>query len=119
MSRRIWGIALTAAAFLILVTAGFLYYRHDAVIPPEEQSGTEFVEEPSAHWTAEQAEGYQIVLVDDDNYVSVYQLPSGEIYEYTDVIMDVLPSELQEEIRSGKYLKNEEELYNFLENYTS
>lgn len=133
MSRRIWGIALTAAAFLILVTAGFLYYRHDAVIPPEEQSGTEFVEEPSAHWTAEQeeepsadlmtveaaAEGYQFVLVDDDNYVSVYQLPSGEIYEYTDVIMDVLPSELQEEIRSGKYLKNEEELYNFLENYTS
>jgi hypothetical protein len=31
----------------------------------------------------------------------------------------VLPTDLQEEIQDGKYLKNEEELYNFLENYTS
>jgi len=58
-------------------------------------------------------------LVNNDNYVTVYQLPENEIYEYTDVIMDVLPAELQEEIRQGKYLRNEEELYNFLENYTS
>ena len=35
------------------------------------------------------------------------------------LILDVLPEELQEEIREGKYLKGEEELYNFLENYTS
>ncbi len=37
----------------------------------------------------------------------------------TDVIMEILPAALQEEIHEGKYLKNEEELYNFLENYTS
>ena len=53
------------------------------------------------------------------DYVTVYRLPEDEIYEYTDVILDVLPEELQEEIRQGKYLRNEEELYNFLENYTS
>ena len=46
-------------------------------------------------------------------------LPADEIYEYTDVIMEILPAALQEEIHEGKYLKNEEELYNFLENYTS
>ena len=51
--------------------------------------------------------------------MAVYKLPENEIYEYTDVILDVLPEELREEIREGKYLKGEEELYNFLENYTS
>ena len=66
-----------------------------------------------------QAEEYQFVLVNNNNYVAVYKLPENEIYEYTDVILDVLPEELQEEIREGKYLKGEEELYNFLENYTS
>ena len=34
-------------------------------------------------------------------------------------LVEMLPAELQEEIRQGKYLRNEEELYNFLENYTS
>ncbi len=37
----------------------------------------------------------------------------------SDVILEILPEGLQEEILEGKYLKNEEELYNFLENYTS
>ena len=64
-------------------------------------------------------ETYEYVLVDHNNYVAVYQLPERTIYEYTDVIMDVLPEETKEEIRRGKYLRNEEELYNFLENYTS
>ena len=64
-------------------------------------------------------ESYQFVLVDNNDYVTVYSLPENVVYEYTDVIMDILPIELQEEIRQGKFLKNEEELYNFLENYTS
>ena len=64
-------------------------------------------------------DGYEFILVNHDDYVTVYRLPENVVYEYTDVIMDVLPFELQEEIRDGKFLKTEEELYNFLENYTS
>ena len=30
-----------------------------------------------------------------------------------------LPEDVQKEVQHGKYIKNEEELYNFLENYTS
>ena len=56
-------------------------------------------------------------LISETYYLE--KLPENEIYEYTDVILDVLPEELREEIREGKYLKGEEELYNFLENYTS
>lgn len=142
MSKRVWGICLSVFALLIMGMIVFWYFGRDASTPPEEQRGTELVEmlpartspdqvsssesrtkeQSSAEETDEpvsEAEAYQFILVDNDNYVAVYQLPENEIYEYTDVIMDVLPAGLQEEIRRGKYLRNEEELYNFLENYTS
>lgn len=143
MSRRIWGVLLTVLALIMIISLMSWYFLRDTSTPPEEQRGTELVEmmpvesrpehvngqlalkrsaEQSIENTAaadDTAAGYQFKLVNDNNYVTVYQLPENELYEYTDVIMDVLPVELQEEIQHGKYLKNEEELYNFLENYTS
>lgn len=139
MTRRIWGITLTLLALAVIAAAAFWYVRKDAVTPPEEQKGTELVEMLPAETSPGQAvqednhefsppepeeeeflaDGYEYLLRNHDGYVAVYQLPENEIYEYTDVIMDVLPAGLQEEIHDGKYLKNEEELYNFLENYTS
>lgn len=143
MSKRIWGIFLSVFALCITAALSFWYFGRDTSTPPEEQRGTELVEmlptdsgpdqisaaggipghqsqgdteEPAAETNTE---AYEFVLVNNDNYVAVYRLPENEIYEYTDVIMDVLPAELQEEIQRGKYLKNEAELYNFLENYTS
>lgn len=143
MSKRKLGITLTALALVILAVVGtFWYTGRNKVTPPEEQRGTELVEmmpaeirpdqvaqtEESAKNQGEDEDSspeesdsseYEFVLVNNNNYVTVYRLPENEIYEYTDVIMDVLPVELQEEIQQGKYLRNEEELYNFLENYTS
>ena len=147
MSKKIWGFCLSAFALLILtVVFSFWYFGRDTSIPPGEQKGTELVEmipaktapdqvssspedkkqeslipEPEKEAAIEAADTnvYEFVLVNHDEYVTVYRLPENEVYEYTDVILDVLPLGLQEEIRQGKYLKNEEELYNFLENYTS
>ena len=75
---------------------------------------------PTAEETGvDSSDQYEFLLVDHNDYVAVYQLPEREIYEYTDVIMEVLPEDVQKEVQHGKYIKNEEELYNFLENYTS
>lgn len=125
-------LAVAAVAAAVIFIGVFLTVQRSS-IPQKEQKGVELVEtEPSRpeeldktvilkaedrNETAE--ESYEYVLVDHNNYVAVYQLPERTIYEYTDVIMDVLPEETREEIRKGKYLRNEEELYNFLENYTS
>ena len=136
MSKKVWGICLSAFALLILtVVFSFWYFGKDTSVPPGEQRGTELVEMIPAKTAPDQVssssekkeeekqmadtDGYEFILVNHDEYVTVYRLPENEIYEYTDVILDVLPLGLQEEIRQGKYLKNEEELYNFLENYTS
>lgn len=141
MSRKTWGITFAISTLVLIIAVSLWYYMRDVSTPPEEQNGTVLVEmlpveskpgqvesrlAPSQTEIAEESasdeddmENYRYKLVNDNNYVTVYQLPENELYEYTDVIMDVLPVELQEEIHQGKYLKNERELYNFLENYTS
>ena len=40
-------------------------------------------------------------------------------YEYTDILCEELPEAVREEIANGKYIENQEELYGFLENYSS
>lgn len=41
------------------------------------------------------------------------------VYEYTQIPINVLPENLQEEVLQGYYLEDEEALYSFLENYSS
>lgn len=141
MSKKVLGICLFVGALCIVITCSIWIFSKEPKTSPKEQQGTELVEMVPARSNPGQAsiqeevpkvesmplepveevtgETYQFVLVDNNDYVTVYSLPENVVYEYTDVIMDILPIELQEEIRQGKFLKNEEELYNFLENYTS
>lgn len=139
MSRRTWGITLTVLALAVVAAMVFWYARRDTATPPGEQKGTELVEMIPAKTSPDRVaqpgdvrdispeeareegkeENYEYILRSHDGYVAVYEFPGNEIYEYTDVILETLPEGLQEEILEGKYLKNEEELYNFLENYTS
>ena len=135
MSRKMmWTTVIAAVVVAALIAMVFVSGRKSAA-PPEEQKGTELVEMVPAEGetgesVAEKAlaaeetgvdssDQYEFLLVDHNDYVAVYQLPEREIYEYTDVIMEVLPEDVQKEVQHGKYIKNEEELYNFLENYTS
>ena len=132
---------VTLAAVVVILLAVMLVFlaNSDSGISPEDRKGTEFVEQTegrgrrrtvSGRWSgawrretegtvSRENENYEFVLRNYHNYVTVYTLPEDTLYEYTDVILDVLPEETKEEIRQGKYLRNEEELYNFLENYTS
>lgn len=41
------------------------------------------------------------------------------VYEYTPIMIHMLPEDMQEKVNSGYYLENEEDLYSFLENYSS
>ncbi len=136
MSRKVWGIVLSLSAVAIVLAVAIWYLQRNLSAAPEEQQGTELVElepteappnqvaaeqEPLAQGEGDEGDvgDHAFLLVNEDNYVTVYQLPERELYEYTDLIMDVLPEDVRSEVEEGKYLKDEEELYNFLENYTS
>jgi len=58
-------------------------------------------------------------LYDKNGYVVVYLSDRKTPYEYTDILVSELPANLRTEIRNGKYIENLEELYGFLENYSS
>ena len=111
MSRKMmWTTVIAAVVVAALIAMVFVSGRKSAA-PPEEQKGTELVEMVPAEGetgesVAEKAlaaeetgvdpsDQYEFLLVDHNDYVAVYQLPEREIYEYTDVIMEVLPEDVQ------------------------
>lgn len=58
-------------------------------------------------------------LMEVNGYVVVYLSDKLTPYEYTDIAYDELPPTMREEVRNGKYIASTQELYGFLENYSS
>lgn len=58
-------------------------------------------------------------LMEVNGYIVVYLSDKKTPYEYTDILYDGLPEKLRDEIRNGKYVEGQKELYGFLENYSS
>ncbi len=58
-------------------------------------------------------------LMVENNVVNVYYKDKKTVYMYTDISLDTLPPDVQNEIISIKYIRSPEELYNFLETYSS
>lgn len=59
------------------------------------------------------------VLLEEDGFVAVYEADRKTRYSTTGILLDELPEELQQEIQQGKVIDSEEQLYNFLESYSS
>jgi hypothetical protein len=62
---------------------------------------------------------YKYCLLEDNGYIIVYFKDKETIYEYTDILLSSLPEEMQTEIKQGKYVKDDHDLFSFLENYSS
>ncbi len=130
--RMKYGIGFFAVMIvsLMLVTGAYqLSYQHAKEraemkvaeeTKPEPQEPVITAQEP----TAVAADGQALkedcyYLMEVNGYVVVYLSDKKTPYEYTDIKCDGLPSEMQEEIRNGKYMEDAKELYGFLENYSS
>lgn len=64
-------------------------------------------------------EPYEYILLEEKGYVAVYHTDRKTLYASTDILVSKLPEQLQKEIGEGKYISSEEQLYSFLENYSS
>ena len=58
-------------------------------------------------------------LVNEKNFVVVYCDDLRTVYMNTNISLDSLPDNLKQEIIQKRYVATEEELYNFLESYSS
>lgn len=54
-----------------------------------------------------------------NNFVVVYLEDMESIYMYTDILLSDLPDDVQQEVIEIMYVEDEEQLYNFLESYSS
>ena len=124
--KKKYVIGFFAALFLLvfLLSAGYqISYRH--VI--DRQASLE--EEQSAVTKSISTEGDAVIEKTDkdggyllrelNGFVAVYLSDGKTIYELTEIPLSDLPEELQQQILEGKILSTEDELYGFLENYSS
>lgn len=65
----------------------------------------------------EPEEGYFIGI--RDGVVIVYLTDRSAVYEYTNIEQRMLPEEVQQELTDGIRVKNEQELFDFLQTYSS
>lgn len=75
--------------------------------------------EPDVTESLNVVEPYEYILLEEKGYVAVYHTDRKTLYAATDILLSNLPEELQKEIKQGRYIGSEEELYSFLENYSS
>lgn len=61
--------------------------------------------------------GYYLMV--EDHFIVVYEEDKQRLHMNTDILLSALNDQLKAEIIQGKYIENDEELYNFLESYSS
>ncbi len=69
------------------------------------------------YYKEEPEKGYYLVV--EDHFIVVYEEDRQRLHMNTDILLENLDDELKAEIIQGKYIESEEELYNFLESYSS
>lgn len=88
----------------------------------ETEAETEIETEIETEMAVESAsiqKNYEYVVVEEDGYLTVYHADLKTKYMDTDITMQELGKDMQKEIQEGKKFENAEDLYNFLENYSS
>ena len=65
----------------------------------------------------QEEQGYFIGI--KDNVVIVYLQDRSQVYEYTNIEVWMLPKDIQMQLIDGIYVENEQELFDFLQTYSS
>lgn len=84
----------------------------------EEQPKKEAVQEKTMETTTPKT-AYEYVIVNEKGYLTVYKKDLKTVYCRTAIPYSELDEELQKKIDCGYLIQDTEELYDFLENYSS
>lgn len=115
-------IGFFSGVFLLACILGIGYQLSYKYVMDRQEARNQTISEQqeesiSTKGTAEKNEGYYICVLHE--YLVVYLSDKSTIFEVTNIMLSDLPEELQQEVTDGKYISTEEELYGFLENYSS
>ncbi|MEI3199530.1 MAG: hypothetical protein V8S12_03810 [Lachnospiraceae bacterium] len=122
MMHRGYGIGIFLAFFLIgaaYVAAYHLSLENEQKTSSIKTRETNQIQEKQAEAVFEKEISPRYWLMEEDGAVMVYLSNGRTMYERTEISVDNLPLPLKEEIAKGKEIWTEQELYGFLENYSS
>ena len=117
MKRRT-GICIFICILLILISGG-LYSWFSYRNKPVEIQSTEDESLEMALESAKSQEFYAYIIFDREGSLSVYYGDNETLYMETGIITKTLPMEIQEKAKEGIRFGTLEELFDFLESYSS
>ena len=91
----------------------------DSVQADTAASGDEKTQMKPEGTGSEESAEFRFFIKEADGLVNIYREDGTTLYETTDIPVSLLPEALRREIRAGKGVATEQELYDFLENYSS
>ena len=74
---------------------------------------------PSSVETNKEVTYYKYMIYQDGERLTVYESDSITVFMETDILVDELPEDMREQLKLGVGISTEEELYDFLESYSS
>lgn len=124
--QKKYGVILTFSLFAFLAVLSLGYREEYKYLVRKSQNPSETQSENQSddtllqvRGTAEKEEEQSYYLTILNGYVVVFRSDRQTLFEYTDIPLADLPTELQNELKKGKIIIGEEKLYGFLENYSS
>lgn len=124
--QKKYGVIMTFSLFAFLAVLSLGYREEYKYLVRKSQNPSETQSENQSddtllqvQGTAEKEEEQSYYLTILNGYVVVFQSDRQTLFEYTDIPLADLPTELQNELKKGKIIIGEEKLYGFLENYSS
>ena len=117
MKRRT-GICILICVLLILLSGG-LYAWFSSRNKPLEVQPTEQEAQEIALESAMSQEFYAYIVFARDGSFSVYHGDNETFYMETGIITSTLPQEIQKQVKEGIRFQTLEELFDFLESYSS
>lgn len=111
-------ILVVLIVILVLIIAG-RYRRSEDPIPdtealPKAEAATEESVESS-----KTEENYQYIILEEDGRLTVYCSDNTTVYLETGIDAQTLPENLKSKLEQGIRMQTEEELFDFLESYSS
>lgn len=127
MEILIWGddmkrqISVSIFLAILVIALAWLYIKFNNETNPKNETITteNDVSKEQSVTISQEYISYPYYIIEENGRLVVYQSKSQEIYMETSIEVFTLPLEMQEKLKTGIFIQTEEELYDFLESYSS
>lgn len=116
MKKR-YSISFFAVIFICLMLLGFAYQMSYSRAKAKAENSENHSRSVATDGNAVKSDLYY--LKDLNGFIAVYQNDKKTIFEYTNIRVDELPADVAAEVCAWKSVETLENLYGFLENYSS